>query len=667
MSPVNKDMTIVAVFEKSVENDGVCTLNCDTNKDGLCDLNCDKNGDGKPDTNIDKDGDGKPDLNVDKDHDGTCDYNCDTNNDGKCDQDCEDGILLTKVDNRSVKFDCFDKKSAYAFFKPSVVTFIYLKFDGKNIDESEFVDDGNGLKKYYYTSYIGSGKTVKVEFKVIVHDGTGQKYYSVLNHEFTFEGDCDSKNQQNNNVPTIDDDNQDVINYSCDSEHFVSLPYDEVKSATIDGKEVKPSSTDIFGYPVYDLSGYKGSGKTVILKAVVKNENSKEETITGKLVFASNCSNNNQNAINVEFTGGNVLHCGEYNDTNLSSPISFLVNKGLKINDNSKITLLEAKPASQIEDMNFNCYMGTERIAYVFKNSAGFSAPTNAFKKYVDSNRGKSVIHKCVFEVITDGQKYIVTRNFKTTFDGNCTSETKKTYTLTYNANGGSVSPTSKTLNDGATYGNLPTPTRSGYTFNGWYTSKDGGSKVSSSTTIKSNTTIYAHWTKIEEKDNGTISLSASKSCLIGRNSVTLTATVKNAKDSTVTWTKDSCLTLSGSGNTRTVTGNNCGTSPRVTVKLNNGATSTVTLNYEPTLTYTVYDNTTVAHPLPAGNYYEGYYELAYPVVKTNQNVTFSADVPSHIKSSTSNSVSLKSERTTLTIKTACNQQETLKFIAKIN
>ena len=143
--------------------------------------------------------------------------------------------------------------------------------------------------------------------------------------------------------------------------------------------------------------------------------------------------------------------------------------------------------------------------------------------------------------------------------------------------------------------------------------------------------------------------------------------TVKNAKDSTVTWTKDSCLTLSGSGNTRTVTGNNCGTSPKVTVKLNNGATSTVTLNYEPTLTYTVYDNTTVAHPLPEENYYAGYYELAYPVVKTNKNVTFSADVPSHIKSSTSNSVSLKSERTTLTIKTACNQQETLKFIAKIN
>lgn len=78
------------------------------------------------------------------------------------------------------------------------------------------------------------------------------------------------------------------------------------------------------------------------------------------------------------------------------------------------------------------------------------------------------------------------------------TTPTTQTFTLTYNANGGSVSPSSKTLNKGQAYGTLPTPTRSGYTFNGWYTAKDGGSKVSTSTTINANTTIYAHWTKNE-------------------------------------------------------------------------------------------------------------------------------------------------------------------------
>lgn len=69
-------------------------------------------------------------------------------------------------------------------------------------------------------------------------------------------------------------------------------------------------------------------------------------------------------------------------------------------------------------------------------------------------------------------------------------------YTLTYNANGGSVSPSSKSVEVGAQYGMLPTPTKTGNRFGGWYTSSSGGSSVSQYTTMgSSNTTIYAHWT----------------------------------------------------------------------------------------------------------------------------------------------------------------------------
>ena len=48
-------------------------------------------------------------------------------------------------------------------------------------------------------------------------------------------------------------------------------------------------------------------------------------------------------------------------------------------------------------------------------------------------------------------------------------------YTITYNANGGSVTPSSKVVMTEFTYGDLPTPSRTGYAFNGWYTSKTGG------------------------------------------------------------------------------------------------------------------------------------------------------------------------------------------------
>ena len=48
--------------------------------------------------------------------------------------------------------------------------------------------------------------------------------------------------------------------------------------------------------------------------------------------------------------------------------------------------------------------------------------------------------------------------------------------TVTFNPNGGSVSPESKVVNVGSTYGSLPTPTKAYNTFNGWFSSKSHGS-----------------------------------------------------------------------------------------------------------------------------------------------------------------------------------------------
>lgn len=86
-----------------------------------------------------------------------------------------------------------------------------------------------------------------------------------------------------------------------------------------------------------------------------------------------------------------------------------------------------------------------------------------------------------------------------TNYNGNLTLTAQweaQKYTLTFNANGGNVSPSTKTVTYNSEYGTLPTPTRTGYTFNGWYTSKTGGSKVESSDTCTGNATVYAHWTE---------------------------------------------------------------------------------------------------------------------------------------------------------------------------
>jgi len=82
------------------------------------------------------------------------------------------------------------------------------------------------------------------------------------------------------------------------------------------------------------------------------------------------------------------------------------------------------------------------------------------------------------------------------------TQSPAQTYTVTLNANGGSVSPTSITVTKGSTYSALPTPTRSSYTFNGWYTAASGGSKVNPTDTVNltGNTTLYAQWTQQAKK-----------------------------------------------------------------------------------------------------------------------------------------------------------------------
>ena len=71
---------------------------------------------------------------------------------------------------------------------------------------------------------------------------------------------------------------------------------------------------------------------------------------------------------------------------------------------------------------------------------------------------------------------------------------TLNTYTLTYDSNGG-TSCSSKVLNYNDNFDLSCSPTKNGYTFNGWYTDKTNGTKVTTSNRIQQNTTIYAHWT----------------------------------------------------------------------------------------------------------------------------------------------------------------------------
>jgi len=72
-------------------------------------------------------------------------------------------------------------------------------------------------------------------------------------------------------------------------------------------------------------------------------------------------------------------------------------------------------------------------------------------------------------------------------------------YTVTFDYRGatGGNATASKTVTNGGTYGTLPTPTRTAYTFDGWFTAASDGVKITADSTVNltAGQTLFAQWT----------------------------------------------------------------------------------------------------------------------------------------------------------------------------
>ncbi len=69
-------------------------------------------------------------------------------------------------------------------------------------------------------------------------------------------------------------------------------------------------------------------------------------------------------------------------------------------------------------------------------------------------------------------------------------------YTVSFDPNGGTVSPSTKTVQRYAAYGSLPAPSGNGRQFAGWFTEPNRGSRIFPSDTysLVGDQTLYAHW-----------------------------------------------------------------------------------------------------------------------------------------------------------------------------
>ena len=135
-------------------------------------------------------------------------------------------------------------------------------------------------------------------------------------------------------------------------------------------------------------------------------------------------------------------------------------------------------------------------------------APPSHEHSYGDwSKDGTSHWHECTDddcpkkpESIKDKAAHVYTDDADTTcnvcgYDRSVTPPAPTEFTITFDGNGGTPSVDSMTTTN-QKLTSLPSASRSGsYSFDGWYTKKNGGTNVTTATVFSANTTVYAHWT----------------------------------------------------------------------------------------------------------------------------------------------------------------------------
>lgn len=120
----------------------------------------------------------------------------------------------------------------------------------------------------------------------------------------------------------------------------------------------------------------------------------------------------------------------------------------------------------------------------------GKTQAVNNETKITDKETGYEFIHST--EVIDD-------KTYKTLY-------LAITNIVTFDANGGTVNEGTRKVETGTKIGTLPTPTRTDYIFEGWYTLAEGGEKITENTIINNNDIFYAHWrTTAVAEVNGTL------------------------------------------------------------------------------------------------------------------------------------------------------------------
>ena len=190
-------------------------------------------------------------------------------------------------------------------------------------------------------------------------------------------------------------------------------------------------------------------------------------------------------------------------------------------------------------------------------------------------------------------------------------------FTVTFDGNGGTLSVGNMTTTN-QKIASLPGASHSGsYCFDGWYTEKSGGTKVTTTTVFSANTTVYAHW-RYNDDDPSSYTIKAAAGAG-GSISPTGNVSVREGADQTFTITPDKGYTVS---NVK-IDGNSIGAVKSYTFE-NVSKAHTIEVIF-------VKDNTPqtgVFVDVAAGSYYEDAVDWATEngITKGTSHTTFSPD-----------------------------------------
>lgn len=336
-----------------------------------------------------------------------------------------------------------------------------------------------------------------------------------------------------------------------DEENFLSgnLPLYTVRFVTEDEANVKNMPTALYSYngaPIYDyyLKGEKVAAPTIDPSRTgytfkgwyAPDATDKfvftEDTVTGDLVLTAKWEPEIY-TITYEYNDKDIKNKKELQPKN---PNSYTIEDAITLND------ITAAGEHGKQFVEWRCDLNKDGVAETITEipkgttgnltiSAHWNYPVNytVFDKNGDKIDSLSKTEYVFEDVLNskDGYKLTALTKDGYTFDGWYQDDadlgkteklikdqtlkgakkwelyanwTANTYKVTFDPKGGEVNPREKNVTFDAAYGELPTPTRTGYTFKGWYLSKTeftDANKVEATTIVKTpgDHMLYANWT----------------------------------------------------------------------------------------------------------------------------------------------------------------------------